>query len=322
MPTIVAIATGKKTISAQMTTLLDEPRAEPERRAAARGRGSGSPGRRRGTARRAARTGRCGRARSRRRARAPPRRRSRATTSTIVVTEMRPDGAVEPGLDEAARPTVSGARQDERRAGRRRRRPPSRRGRRRRSAPTTGSQTERLTRRAPRDSVASGVASAAPGGSASGSPRWARISRAVRDDGRLRRDRRSSAAAAGRPRCRRRRGPGRGDRTTTRSATRIASGMLWVTMHDRRRGAVPEAQQLEVEALAGERVERAERLVEEEDRRARARAPGRARRAGASRPTARLGGRSATAGSRPTRSISVARRAARRSAGQPASSSG
>ena len=45
-----------------------------------------------------------------------------------------------------------------------------------------------------------------------------------------RRGRRWSAAGAGRPRCPPRRGPGRGDRTTTRSATRIASGMLWVTM--------------------------------------------------------------------------------------------
>ena len=41
--------------------------------------------------------------------------------------------------------------------------------------------------------------------------------------------------------------------------------MLWVTMHDGRRGAVPEPQQLEVEAFAAERIERAERLVEEED---------------------------------------------------------
>ncbi len=59
--------------------------------------------------------------------------------------------------------------------------------------------------------------------------------------------------------------PGRGESTTTRSATRMASGMLWVTMHDGRGGAVPEPQQLEVEALAGQRIERAERLVEEQD---------------------------------------------------------
>ena len=58
--------------------------------------------------------------------------------------------------------------------------------------------------------------------------------------------------------------PGRGDRTTIRSATRIASGMLWVTRTIVVAGALPEAEQLEVEALAGERVERAERLVEEE----------------------------------------------------------
>ena len=42
--------------------------------------------------------------------------------------------------------------------------------------------------------------------------------------------------------------------------------MLWVTMHDGRRGPVPQAEQLEVEPLAGQRIERAERLVEQQDR--------------------------------------------------------
>ena len=40
--------------------------------------------------------------------------------------------------------------------------------------------------------------------------------------------------------------------------------MLWVTSTIVGRGPLPEAQQLEVEALAGQRVERAERLVEQQ----------------------------------------------------------
>ena len=42
--------------------------------------------------------------------------------------------------------------------------------------------------------------------------------------------------------------------------------MLWVTMTIVRGRAIPEAEQLEVEPLAGQRVERAERLVEEQHR--------------------------------------------------------
>ena len=56
--------------------------------------------------------------------------------------------------------------------------------------------------------------------------------------------------------------------------------MLWVTMHDGRRRALPEAQELEVEALAGQRIERAERLVEQEHLGLERERPGEARRAG------------------------------------------
>ena len=41
--------------------------------------------------------------------------------------------------------------------------------------------------------------------------------------------------------------------------------MLWVTSTIVGRGPLPEPEQLEVEALAGQRVERAERLVEQQD---------------------------------------------------------
>ena len=68
--------------------------------------------------------------------------------------------------------------------------------------------------------------------------------------------------------------PGRGDSTMTRSATRIASGMLWVTMTIVVAGRSQRREQLEVEALAGQRVERAERLVEEQHLRLERERPG------------------------------------------------
>ena len=99
---------------------------------------------------------------------------------------------------------------------------------------------------------------------AAASPRCRRISRAVaRDDGRI--------EVVDRPRSGQLHGhvgddpcPGAADRTTTRSATRMASAMLWVTSTIVGRGPLPEPEQLEVEALAAQRVERAERLVEQQ----------------------------------------------------------
>ena len=66
--------------------------------------------------------------------------------------------------------------------------------------------------------------------------------------------------------------PGRGVMTTTRSARNTASGIEWVTnrMVLRARGEValaPDAQQLERHLVARHRVERAERLVHQQERR-------------------------------------------------------
>ena len=111
--------------------------------------------------------------------------------------------------------------------------------------------------------------------------------------------------------------PGRGDRTTTRSATRIASGMLWVTITIVVAGAFPEAQQLQVEPLAGQGVERAERLVEQQDLGLEGQRPGeRHPLARPARQLGRPGGRRPPDRGRPARS---ARPAAprRRSVGQP-----
>ena len=58
--------------------------------------------------------------------------------------------------------------------------------------------------------------------------------------------------------------PGRGVITTTSSATRIASGDAVGHEHDRRGRALPQRKELEVEPLARQRVERAERLVEQQ----------------------------------------------------------
>ena len=76
----------------------------------------------------------------------------------------------------------------------------------------------------------------------------------------------SGAAAGGRPPRLGRRAPAAGVMTTTRSARATASATLWVTKHDRARPLEPEALELGVELLAGEGVERAERLVEQQHR--------------------------------------------------------
>ena len=58
--------------------------------------------------------------------------------------------------------------------------------------------------------------------------------------------------------------PGRADRTTTRSARKTASGMLWVTMTmvAPRRSQSPSSSA--IEPVTGERIERPERLVQEQ----------------------------------------------------------
>ena len=61
--------------------------------------------------------------------------------------------------------------------------------------------------------------------------------------------------------------PGRGDITTMRSARNTASGIEWVMNSTVLRAGAPDALQLEVHLLARHRVERAERLVHEEERR-------------------------------------------------------
>ena len=78
---------------------------------------------------------------------------------------------------------------------------------------------------------------------------------------------------------------------------------------DRRRRAVPQPQQLEVEAFAAQRIERAERFVEQEHGGLERKGAGE-RHALAVPPDSSDGRESADCGSRPTRSISVATRAA------------
>ena len=208
------------------------------RRHRAVGPGADEPGRRP----RAARAG--GRARSRRRRRRAARRRGRRR----------------PRPPARGRPTADGADPRSRRA------PHGRRGRTRRAA------------RRPRAGRSPGPRR--PGGARPARP--VRGPRRPRPRGRRRRRRgppgwrplcasrsrsRASpgaAAAAARTAMSATTCPGRGERTTTRSARKIASGTRVGHEHDRRRGLGPDAQQLEVEALAGQRVERAERLVEQE----------------------------------------------------------
>ena len=98
--------------------------------------------------------------------------------------------------------------------------------------------------------------------------------------------------------------------------------MLWVTITMVGRGALPEPQQLEVEPLAGQRVEGAERLVEQQDLRLeRERAGEGDALAGPARQLGRPGRERRPGRGRRGRSSSRSR-SARRSGGQPASSSG
>ena len=83
--------------------------------------------------------------------------------------------------------------------------------------------------------------------------------------------------------------PGRAESTTTRSARKIASCTEWVTRRIVAGVRVGDREQLEVEPLAGQLVEGAERLVEQQHRGLEHEASGRARRAGACRRRARLG---------------------------------
>ena len=282
-------------------------RARTTARAAARARGSGSPGRPRDRATAAARRGRCARARSRRRAPLPAaddeperdlderRREVRPMVPSTTALTKRPTTASGGGRMNGGKPPMM----------------------------TTSCQTSRKTTKAAErpaahragHEAASGHARVAPGGDADlgGRPRHATAPRRGLDRARPR-QRRPAISATIRP--------GRGDMTTTRSATRIASGMLWVTMTIVVAAALPEPQQLEVEAFAGQRIERAERLVEQEhlglererpgERDALARPAGELGRAGDQRRR-RRGGRA-----RPARAAARSRR----SGGQPASSSG
>ena len=68
--------------------------------------------------------------------------------------------------------------------------------------------------------------------------------------------------------------PGRALMTTTRDDRKTASGIEWVTNTIGRAGRLPDAQDLLVHALAGHLVERAERLVHEQDRRLEGERPG------------------------------------------------
>ena len=91
--------------------------------------------------------------------------------------------------------------------------------------------------------------------------------------------------------------------------------------HDGRRRALPEPQELEVEPLAGQRVERAERLVEQEHLGLERERPGEGD--PLARPAGQLGGASPRDGRVEADELGERRqRVARRSAGQPASSSG
>ena len=63
--------------------------------------------------------------------------------------------------------------------------------------------------------------------------------------------------------------PGRAPSTSTRSERNTASGELWVTNRIVVPGRLPDAQQLLVHVLAGDLVERAERLVHQQDLRPR-----------------------------------------------------
>ena len=81
--------------------------------------------------------------------------------------------------------------------------------------------------------------------------------------------------------------PGRDDSSTTRSPSRTASRTLCVTNSDRQVLRLPDPDELLVQHVAGDGVERGERLVHEQDAGCPGRARGPWRRAGACRRTAR-----------------------------------
>ena len=131
---------------------------------------------------------------------------------------------------------------------------------------------------------------------------------------------RRAAGAAAPPGSRRRSGPGAAtSRSRGRRGTR-PPGCVG-DEHDRRPGALPEAEQLHVEPLAGERVEGAERLVEEQD--AAAPGPGRGRSTTRWRvPPESVDGLAGANSRRPTRPRRSSARRSWRSSDQPASSIG
>ncbi len=178
---------------------------------------------------------------------------------------MRPDGAIEPRFDEALADGL-GCRQDERRkAGQDDDRLPDqdeRDERRRRPGARSSGSRDELRGDAGHGRHVGAAARGEP--AASGSPRWARISRPVR-----------VAAGSSRSAIVRGRGngtgmsattrPGRGERTTTRSAIRTASGMLWVTITMVVAARSQSRSSSRSKRSRRERIERAEGFVEEED---------------------------------------------------------
>ena len=99
--------------------------------------------------------------------------------------------------------------------------------------------------------------------------------------------------------------PGRGDITTTRSDRYTASGIEWVTKTTVVPVSAQMPDQLGLHVLAGHLVERAERLVHEQQRRRRRRGRGRWRPAAACRRRAPTAGGSAKSDSLTSSSISV-----------------
>ena len=118
----------------------------------------------------------------------------------------------------------------------------------------------------------------------------------------------------------RRRVAGRAESTTTSSARKTASGMLVRDEHDRRPDALPDLEQLGVEALAGQRVECQKARRAAGRRVARERASDGDALAHAARQLVRIRARRTSA--RPTRSSSVRARSSRSARPTPASSSG
>ena len=151
-------------------------------------------------------------------------------------------------------------------------------------------------------------------------PRWRRTSRAVADTT-------ASSRSAIEPRPRQVHGdvgddaPGPGDRTTTRSATRIASAMLWVT-----RTIVVRARSQRRSSSRSKRSRVSASSALNGSSRSSTSGSSASARASATRwavpPDSSAGRLAVTPGSRATSSASVGQALAPRSSGQPASSSG